>query len=132
MKMHVALNALRFDESVRFYRALLGVAPARLIRGFAKFDVAEPELNLTLTTSTNSCAGALNHLGIQLSSSAALGATIDRLRAEGLPIEEEDISCCDSLQQKVWVTDPNGYKWEMFVEKASGKAPSCCPTCCHS
>jgi len=27
MKTHIALNTPRFDESVRFYRAFLGVAP---------------------------------------------------------------------------------------------------------
>jgi catechol 2,3-dioxygenase-like lactoylglutathione lyase family enzyme len=140
MKTHIALNTPRFDESVRFYRAFLGVAPTRLISGFAKFEVTEPELNLTLSASADTGAGALHHLGVQLSSSEALRATTDRLRAEKLAtIDEEDISCCHSLQHKVWVTDPNGYKWEVFVEKTGAEEPqifaegaSCCPTCCHS
>jgi catechol 2,3-dioxygenase-like lactoylglutathione lyase family enzyme len=140
VKTHIALNTPRFDESVRFYRAFLGVAPARLLPRFAKFEVPEPALNLTLSASADTSAGALNHLGVQLSSSAALRETVDRLKAEQLAnIEEEDISCCHSLQTKVWITDPNGYKWEVFVEKTGGEEPqlfaegaSCCPTCCHS
>jgi len=48
------------------------------------------------------------------------------------------------LQDKVWVTDPNGYKWEVFVVKvgdtsvasSSVAGPSvdsscCADTCCH-
>jgi catechol 2,3-dioxygenase-like lactoylglutathione lyase family enzyme len=139
MKTHIALNTPRFDESVRFYRAFLGVAPVSLIPGFAKFEVIAPELNLTLSASAVTGAGALNHLGVQLSSSA-LRDTTDRLKAERLAtVEEEDISCCHSLETKVWVTDPNGYKWELFVEQTRAEEPqalaegaSCCPTCCHS
>jgi len=145
MKVHVALNTPRFDESVRFYRTFLGLEPVKLKPGYAKFDVAEPGLNLTLNASPDRGVGALNHLGIQVQSTGAVREAAERLKAEGLAtFEEENTDCCYALQDKVWVTDPNGYKWEVFVVKvgdtsvasSSVAGPSvdsscCADTCCH-
>jgi len=156
VKVHVALNTPRFDESVRFYRTFLGLEPVKLKPGYAKFDVAEPGLNLTLNASNridSPVAGALNHLGIQVASTEAVREAAERLKAEGLAtFEEENTDCCYALQDKVWVTDPNGYRWEVFVVKvgdthpqltvasstavsstaASPTTDACCSsTCCH-
>ncbi|HEY3220647.1 MAG TPA: ArsI/CadI family heavy metal resistance metalloenzyme [Gemmatimonadales bacterium] len=155
MKVHVALNTPRFDESVRFYRTFLGLEPVKLKPGYAKFDVAEPGLNLTLNASNridSPVAGALNHLGIQVASTEAVKEAAGRLKAEGLAtFEEENTDCCYALQDKVWVTDPNGYRWEVFVVKVGdtqsqltatsptaasptvdSPTDACCTsTCCH-
>jgi len=143
MKVHVALNTPRFDESVRFYRTFLGLDPVKHKPGYAKFDVAEPALNLALNASPEVSAGALNHLGIQVASTAAVKAAAVRLQTEGLAtLEEADVDCCYALQDKIWVTDPNGYRWEVFVVKvgdtslaSSTAAPAtddcCTETCCH-
>ncbi len=140
---------------MRFYRTFLGLEPVKLKPGYAKFDVAEPGLNLTLNASNridSPVAGALNHLGIQVASTEAVKEAAGRLKAEGLAtFEEENTDCCYALQDKVWVTDPNGYRWEVFVVKvgdtypqltvASSTAASptaasstdvcCVSTCCH-
>jgi catechol 2,3-dioxygenase-like lactoylglutathione lyase family enzyme len=148
VKVHVALNTSRFDESVRFYRTFLGLEPVKLKPGYAKFDVTEPGLNLTLNAaSLVESPGALNHLGIQVASTEAVKEAALRLKAEGLAtFEEENTDCCYALQDKVWVTDPNGYRWEVFVVKvgdtqpeltaatadAAKPADACCAsTCCH-
>jgi len=145
VKVHVALNTPRFDESVRFYRTFLGLEPVKLKPGYAKFDVIEPGLNLTLNASKGiDSPGALNHLGIQVQSTDAVKAAAERLKAEGLAtFEEENTDCCYALQDKVWVTDPNGYRWEVFVVKVGDTQPDltaaaasageacCASTCCH-
>jgi len=141
MKVHVALNTPRFDESVRFYRTFLGLEPVKHKPGHAKFDVAEPALNLTLNASPSqdAGAGALNHLGIEVASTASVREAAERLKAEGLAtFEEGDVECCYALQDKVWVTDPNGYRWEVFVVKVGDTKPeltaaaaaACCPSGC--
>jgi catechol 2,3-dioxygenase-like lactoylglutathione lyase family enzyme len=140
MKVHVALNTPRFDESVRFYRTFLGLEPVKLKPGYAKFDVAEPALNLTLNASPDrEGTGALNHLGIEVPSTAAVREAAARLKTEGLAtFEEGDVDCCYALQDKVWVTDPNGYRWEVFVVKVGDTKPdvtvqaadACCPSGC--
>ena len=47
-KVHIALNVNNLQESLTFYRALWGVEPVKLRTGYAKFDIAEPAVNLTL------------------------------------------------------------------------------------
>ena len=47
-RIHVALNTNRFEESIAFYTDLFGQGPAKLRENWAKFDLADPALNLTL------------------------------------------------------------------------------------
>ena len=140
-KVQVALNTPRFAESVAFYRAFFGREPVKHKPGYAKFDLEEPGLNLTLNEGEVRERGALNHLGIQVASSAEVSQAIARRQAAGLATEEErDVDCCYALQDKVWVSDPNGYRWEVFVVKVGDTRPdltaspvdaSCCgPACC--
>jgi catechol 2,3-dioxygenase-like lactoylglutathione lyase family enzyme len=124
LKVHVALNAPAFADSVAFYRAFFGLEPVKLKPGYAKFDVAEPPLNLTLNEAPARDAGALSHLGIQVDSTESVARAAARLREAGLATwEEKDTDCCYALQDKVWVTDPNGYRWEVFVVKVGDTRP---------
>jgi catechol 2,3-dioxygenase-like lactoylglutathione lyase family enzyme len=150
-KVHVALNVSEFDKSVQFYRAMFGLDPVKLKPGYAKFDVPEPALNLTLNyTGKVDSLGALNHLGVQVNSTDAVLEAKERLSTRGLAtFDEMGTDCCYALQDKIWITDPNGYRWEIFVVKVGDTAPelnvapaeaiapvsveSCCaPTCCAS
>ena len=56
-RFHVALRAsrARFEDSVAFYTALFGQPPAKLRPGYAKFDIAEPSINLTLNQTDQIC-----------------------------------------------------------------------------
>jgi catechol 2,3-dioxygenase-like lactoylglutathione lyase family enzyme len=143
LKTHIALNTGRFVESVEFYKAFLGLEPVKLKPGYAKFDVQDPPLNLTLNEAKVEAVGALNHLGIQVQSTEAVREAAGRLKAAGLAtFEENDTDCCYALQDKIWVTDPNGYRWEVFVVKVGDTAPEvtvmssvstqacCAPSCC--
>jgi catechol 2,3-dioxygenase-like lactoylglutathione lyase family enzyme len=116
-KMHVALNVNNLEESLAFYRALWGVEPVKVRRGYAKFDVAEPGVNLTLNENPVREAGGLNHLGVQVGSAEAVTEMQKRWEERGLTIalEEKQTSCCYAIQDKAWVVDPNGYRWEVFV-----------------
>ncbi len=136
-KLHVALNVNNLEDSLAFYRALWGAEPVKLRRGYAKFDLAEPSVNLTLNENPVREAGGINHLGIQVGSTEAMTEMRERLEERGLEIalEEKQTSCCYAIQDKVWVVDPNGYHWEVFVvlednlpEVSEPKAAACCVT----
>jgi catechol 2,3-dioxygenase-like lactoylglutathione lyase family enzyme len=134
-KLHVALNVNNLEESLAFYRALWGVEPVKLRRGYAKFDLAEPSVNLTLNEHPVKEPGGINHLGIQVGSTEAVLAMRERLQARGLLTEDEmQTNCCYALQDKVWLTDPNGYRWEVFVvlkdhlPESQPGAKMCCAT----
>ena len=50
----------------------------------------------------------------------------------GLPTEEEKReACCYALQEKFWVTDPDGNRWEVYtvledVERKADSTTTCC------
>ncbi|NES70994.1 MAG: glyoxalase/bleomycin resistance/dioxygenase family protein [Okeania sp. SIO2D1] len=125
LKTHIALIATNLEKSVEFYQALFGVAPVKYKPDYAKFDIANPPLNLTLNLEENvEPGGNLSHLGIQVSSSQEVATAIERFKVAGLSLfEEHETDCCYALQDKVWVTDPDGNRWEVFVVKVADTAP---------
>lgn len=116
LKAHLALNVHNVQTSLEFYRKLLGIEPSKVRTGYAKFDVQNPPLNLTLNESSFKERGALSHLGIQLASTADVLAMRDKWADEGLLTREEmQTNCCYATQDKAWVRDPDGNEWEAFV-----------------
>jgi catechol 2,3-dioxygenase-like lactoylglutathione lyase family enzyme len=124
-KTHVALRVADVETSITFYQAMFGVAPVKHKPGYAKFDLNNPALNLTLNQGDAiQPHGALSHLGVQVGSTAAVREAMQRFAEAGLDLfEEKDTDCCYALQDKVWVTDPDGNRWEVFVVKVGDTAP---------
>ena len=125
VKVHVALNVGGLEESVKFYRAMFGMDPVKWKPGYAKFDIAEPPLNLTLNYSgAVKDKGALNHLGIEVEDTSQVLAAKKRFVEAGLAtVDEMNVDCCFALQDKVWVTDPDGNRWEVFTVKIGDTRP---------
>ena len=119
LKAHVALNVANVGRSLAFYRKLFGIEPSKVRTGYAKFDVAVPPLNLTLNERQPASHGALSHMGIQVASTEDVLATRARWREAGLDTRDEmQTNCCYAVQDKTWVSDPDGNEWEVFVVKA--------------
>lgn len=116
LKAHLALNVKDVETSLDFYRKLLGIEPSKVRTGYAKFDVQNPPLNLTLNQFAFNERGALSHLGIQVASTDDVLAIREKWIEEGLLTRDEmQTSCCYALQDKTWVRDPDGNEWEVFV-----------------
>ncbi len=116
LKAHLALNVKSVEKSIEFYKKMLGIEPSKVRAGYAKFDVQNPPLNLTLNQVPFSGQGALSHLGIQVASTEDVAAMRERWMVHGLePREEMQTTCCYALQDKAWVHDPDGNEWEVFV-----------------
>ena len=118
-RAHIALNTNRFEESVEFYSKLFGQAPAKVRENWAKFDLADPSLNLTLNRDDKTIEhGHISHMGIEVEDAATVAAMDKRLQQLGLTTAPEDnVTCCYAVQDKTWVTDPNGHAWEFFYVK---------------
>lgn len=116
LKAHLALNVRNVESSTEFYRKMLGIEPSKVRAGYAKFDVQNPPLNLTLNQVSFTERGALSHLGIQVAETADVLALREQWIARGLATREEmQTNCCYALQDKAWVSDPDGNEWEVFV-----------------
>jgi catechol 2,3-dioxygenase-like lactoylglutathione lyase family enzyme len=119
LKPHLAINVSDVGRSIPFYEALLGVAPAKVKPGYAKFEVEKPALNFTLNEGERDALGAFNHAGIQVESTDDVLAARVRLQQAGLAtFDEMDTTCCYAKQDKIWVHDPDGTPWEVFVVHA--------------
>ena len=115
-RLHLALNTDRLDRSIEFYEALFNIKPSKIKPGYAKFEVENPPLNLTLNEGTQVSGNHINHLGIEIKASKDVKKQLERFKALGLETRmEENTICCFAKQDKVWVTDPNGNAWETFV-----------------
>jgi len=129
LKAHLALNVRDVGRSIEFYKHLLGLEPSKVRTGYAKFDVQNPPLNLTLNEHEFTERGALSHLGIQVASTQDVLAMRERWVEAGLVTRDEmQTSCCYALQDKAWVRDPDGNEWEVFVvlEDNLAESNACC------
>lgn len=137
-RVQLALNVSDLDAAIGFYSRLLGTDPAKVRPGYANFAVEDPPLKLVLFEHAGS-GGTLNHLGVEVASSDEVTAATLRLTSDGLETEtQDDVACCFARQDKVWVTDPDGARWEVYTvladPEASGiaapdvaaSAPGCC------
>src|SRR5580692_4072424 len=116
VKFHVSLNAADVAQSVDFYRKLLGAEPARQTPDYAKFEIDEPPLALSLIPGRPNASGPLNHLGIRLRDFENMIAMQTRLETAGIKTNREDgVQCCHSRQTKFWVNDPNRVLWEFYI-----------------
>ena len=142
-RIHVAFAVADLERSVAFYRTLFGQGPAKARPRYAKFEVAEPPVNLALNevggeTGPNN---PVAHFGVQVKSTAAVETVAARLREAGLvTAAEENVTCCYAVQNKVWATDPDGNKWEVYVvldndgQQHHSSQAECCadkPGCCE-
>lgn len=115
-KVHLSLNVSNLERSIAFYRALLGVDAAKVRSDYAKFDLAQPPLVLSLMPSSAVTGGNLNHAGLRVRDSHELVEIQRRLEQAGVEtLRQDGVECCYALQTKFWVSDPDRALWEVYV-----------------
>jgi catechol 2,3-dioxygenase-like lactoylglutathione lyase family enzyme len=127
-RVQLALNVSDLDAAIAFYSKLFRAEPAKRRSGYANFAIAEPPLKLVLIEATadrgTGTAGALNHLGVEVATTDEVDAATTRMAAAGLtPVEQRNTNCCYALQDKAWVTDPDGAPWEVYTVLTDVDAP---------
>ena len=117
-RIHVGLAVTDLERSKQFYRLLFGEDPTKERPGYVKFEPQDPCVNLTLNQggSESEKVNPATHYGIQVKSTQAVQDAIERFSAAGQKtMVQEQTTCCYAVQDKVWVTDPDGNQWEVFV-----------------
>ena len=123
-RVQLALNVTNLDEAIAFYSTLFATPPAKVRPGYANFAVADPPLKLVLIEDAEKLPGSLNHLGIEVETSAAVTAAQVRLSEADLATAvEEQVACCYAVQDKVWVDGPGGEPWEIYTVLADVEMP---------
>jgi len=122
-KVHVFLDTKDINESVRYYSTLFDMAPTKVKPGYAKFDVANPPINLTLGQTTAPNVYGPNHMGIRYNSLDEVIAAKERLEKAGFTtMDEMGTTCCYAVQDKVWSIDPSGNRWEVYIFKGDAES----------
>lgn len=133
-RFHLSLNVAELDKTIRFFRAFFGVEPAKCRADYAKFELSNPPLVLSLEPCKAQPGGNLNHLGFRMPNSAALVDVQRRLELAGISTRrEEGVECCYARQTKFWVHDPDGNLWEVYTldedleHRGAGHLPASSP-----
>jgi len=115
VRFHLSLNVPDLNRAVAFYRVLFGRAPAKRHDDYAKFDLDDPPVVFSLVPHAAGPGNTLSHLGLRVTSDAAIAAYRERLEAAGLGCEDQTGTTCGyAKQNKLWVSDPFGNFWEVY------------------
>ena len=114
-RVQLALNVAELDPAIEFYTQMFRTEPHKVRPGYANFEVEDPPLKLVLIENSNAAA-PLNHLGVEVETTCEVVAETQRFGQLGLDLDIEDgVVCCHAEQDKVWVADPSGTRWEVYT-----------------
>ena len=116
-RIQLALNVADLTAAVRVYSEMFGTGPSKERPGYANFAIADPPLKLVLFEDPGATS-PLNHLGVELDSSADVGEVAARFAAAGLEHTQSVVDrCCHAVQDKIWVSVPEVPlgAWEFYT-----------------
>lgn len=137
--MHVSLYVTDIQKSVAFYTLFFGVEPSKIRLGYAKYHLDTPALVISFIQNPAKVSSQCGHFGFQVASNEELSQKLQEAKSKGLEVREEmGTQCCFALQDKFWVSDPDGFQWEIYVFKEDAEfndphysqdtAQACCST----
>ena len=114
-RLQLALNVNEIDEAIAFYSKLFDATPHKRRDGYANFAIANPPLKLVLIENPDA-NGGLNHLGVEVADTGTVQEAAERFTLQQMEtVSEEAVDCCYAVQDKVWVTSPEGEQWEVYT-----------------
>ena len=117
---HVSLNVKSIPDAIARYRRILGAEPAKVREDYAKFELADPPLILSLNL--GGAPGTVGHLGIRYPEATTVAAELRRAEADSLePVRQDGVTCCYAKADKFWVHDADGVAWEMYTVLADAE-----------
>jgi catechol 2,3-dioxygenase-like lactoylglutathione lyase family enzyme len=137
-RLHVSMLVRDLAATVGFYEVFLGQPPSKRLDDYAKFEVDEPPLVISFIPDADRQGipgGAasylgVNHLGVQVKSTDVVMAMKQRFIEAGFLADEEfESPCCYAVQTKIWVGDPDGTRWEIYVNTQDDAEEGCGADC---
>ena len=125
-RIQLAINVSDLDQAVAVYTELFGAEPAKRREGYANFAITDPPLKLVLIEGEGPGA-TLNHLGVEVDSTDEVQIATERLTGAGMAADvRTSETCCYAVQDKVWVSDPDGARWEVYTVLEDAEATAAC------
>ncbi|MEM6526408.1 MAG: ArsI/CadI family heavy metal resistance metalloenzyme [Bacteroidota bacterium] len=134
-RTHIGYGVKNIEATVEFYTKFFQAKPVKVKKDYAKFILEEPSLNISFSQSPNPIQPGHIHFGIELDEAEQLKQRLGSAMSYKLSIDEEkEVKCCYAKQDKFWVTDPDGYRWEVFIfkedvehnDKVNSELGECC------
>lgn len=114
-RIHIGLEVKDLENSINFYSALFGAQPMHIETDYAKWMMEDPWVNFSIQKRGNEPVGSV-HFGIQVEDTEQLAEYSARLQKAGKEVvPEPGAACCYYLADKIWVTDPDAFRWETFL-----------------
>ena len=114
-RMHVSLYVKNIYQTADFYSIFFGKNPDKIKPDYCKFTLDEPSLIISFVQNEEKVSAHFGHLGFQIDSLEELKERMDEMNLQNIDVlEEMGTNCCYANQDKFWVTDPNGYMWEVY------------------
>ena len=114
-KMHVSLYVSDIAKTTEFYTNFFGQEPAKVKDDYIKYIIDSPALIISFLQNKERVQPNFGHLGFQVDTKEELQKRLNLAKKLNLvTLEEEETSCCYAVQDKFWVTDPDGIQWEVY------------------
>lgn len=102
---HISLNVLNLRKSLAFYMAFFNEKPVKLKDDYAKFELKQPPLNLTLNVHEDNYDKNTEY-GLQLINHK----DIDEIRSR---FSGSEYNLVDN-GKNIFISDPEGNRWEIY------------------
>jgi catechol 2,3-dioxygenase-like lactoylglutathione lyase family enzyme len=121
---HVALTVKDLPAAIEHYKKILGIEPAKVKADYAKFELSDPPVILSLNPGPGK-PGTVSHLGIRYADSETVVTEMQRTKSQGVATREQiGTTCCYAKADKFWVHDADGMQWEMYTLLADAEVHS--------
>ena len=117
MRVHISLPVSNLARSQAFYSSLFGQAASKVKADYLNFRLDQPAIHLALVQSDQAAPHPGQHYGVELPDAEIFAEWESRagqvIHAESVA-PEADAKCCYARAEKVWLTDPDGHRWELW------------------
>ena len=116
MRVHISIPVTDLAQSRTFYSKLFDQPASKEKPDYINFRLDEPAIHLALVQSDTIPQRSCEHFGIELPSEESFRSWEDRLTssAPDVAMPEPGAQCCYARADKVWLTDPDGHRWEIW------------------
>ena len=114
-RMHVSLYVKNLAATVNFYNTFFGQPANKIKPKYAKYILSSPSLIISFIENEERARPNFGHLGFQVETKEEMEKRLTVAKSQGIVSKEEiGTACCYALQDKFWVSDPDGVQWEVY------------------